>query len=69
MPIEILSIQDLPAYDAKNQLVRHRLVAYTVDQWGPFGLSGPAEELTQEVIRRRILAEALQIRRLHEGIG
>lgn len=66
MPIKILSIQDVPAYGADGRLVRHRIVTYSVDDMGPFGLDGPATELTNEVIRQKIRAEAAQIRRLKE---
>ncbi len=66
MSVKIVGAQDAPAYDAEGQLVRFRFVLYTVDDLGPFGLSGPAVELTPEEIRRRISDDASQLRTLKE---
>lgn len=64
MPVDVLAVHDGPAYDSRGQLVRIRIVSYTVDGHGPFGLSGLADDLTPEEIRRRIHAEAEGIRQL-----
>lgn len=68
MPVVILNVQDAPAYDKDGRLVRFRIVTYKVDELGPFGLSGLAEDLTEEEIRRQIRAEAAELRRLMGGI-
>ncbi len=68
MAIRILSIQDMPIYNDRGQLTRHRLVTYMVDEHGPFGLDGTPEELTLEEVRRRIHEEALTIRTLLTAI-
>jgi hypothetical protein len=62
--IRILSVQDGPGVDRNGQTVIHRIVAYMVDDLGPFGLSGLRTELTPEEIRRRIAADADQLRQL-----
>jgi len=66
--IRILSIQDMPIYNDRGQLTRHRLVTYMVDEHGPFGLDGTPEELTLEEVRRRIHEEATKIRVLISSI-
>jgi len=66
--IRILSIQDMPVYNDRGQLTRHRLVTYMVDEHGPFGLDGTPEELTLEEVRRRIHEEATKIRVLISSI-
>lgn len=68
MAIRILSIQDMPVYNDRGQLTRHRLVTYMVDEHGPFGLDGTPEELTLEEVRRRIHEEATKIRVLISSI-
>jgi hypothetical protein len=65
--VVILNVQDGQAFDQKGRPVRYRIVAYTVDGLGPFGLDGPADELTTEEIRRRIALEAHNIRQLMGG--
>ncbi len=67
MTVKIVGAQDAPAYDADGQLVRFRFVLYTVDELGPFGLSGPATELTPDEIRRRIREDATHLRALTEA--
>ncbi len=62
--IEIVSIQDQPAYDNLGHLVRFRIVVYKVDGHGPLGIHGTADELTMAEIRRRIRADADELRSL-----
>lgn len=64
LPVGKLIVHDGPAYDARGQLVRVRIVSFMVGDYGPFGLVGLASELTNEEIRRRIHAEAEAIRAL-----
>ncbi len=66
--IEILSITDQAAYDNAGHLVRFRIVAYKVDGHGPLGLSGPADQLTMDEIRRRIHADAAGLRSLKQEL-
>jgi len=66
--IRILTVHDGPAYDAHGQLQRVRIVSYMIDDLGPFGLTGLADELTLEEIHRRIRAEAAQLRTLVQGL-
>src|SRR5258708_10917545 len=66
--IEIVSIQDQPAYDNLGHLVRFRIVVYKVDGHGPLGIHGTADELTMAQISRRIPADAAQPRSLTRGL-